>query len=316
MTFDSALHRAAVLVKSLPQAQSSKLLAQLDSTDLQTLFRKVRTLDPVAEADQLAAAGKLLEEAKTSKPLSTIETNQHHSQSDLGPFDFLLWTTEENQFNLLASEHPANIATVFTFLPTKVASAILNRFQPNVRVSILRRLCQLDDSEGQPVVILSNHLKSNLRKMLNSNNFSQVGIAVATKLLNYADPQARDSIIEHLDDQDTILATEIKNSVFEFQHFAMLSNSDIKIILKYADTSCWAPALKNANSKLRRKVLRNFAERPRTILGREIRSLKQLPSDTKQAAQTQLVQTVLQLAERGFIQIPVLHNETATRKAA
>lgn len=305
MLFESAIHRAAVLIKSLPQPQASRLLAKLDSNDLQTVFKKIRTLTNVSEPQRLSAIQKFLEAstALASKPAKSNRRKSGESPGS-GPFDFLTEVSAEIRFRILVGEHPKVVASVLSFLPTKMAATTLNSLEPETRITVLRRLCQLDEFDSQEIANISYQLKSRLNRLLNSDRCRQGGFRVATKLLSCTDSATRESLIEYLDQQDPELARDLKQQVLRFECLSQFSDADIRTILKWVDTSVWAPALKNAATPVRTKILKNMSERPREILNREIQNINALAPHFSAEAQTHVIDTCIRLAERQQIRLP------------
>ncbi len=305
MTFESAVHRAAVLIKCLPQRQASRLLAKLDAKDLQTVFKRIRTLGSISEQQRQLAIQKFLETAVTLASPSSKSTGKRSAASlAAGPFDFLCEVSDEIRFRILAGEHPGLVASVLSFLPTQLASATLNRFEPETRVTVLRRLCQLEKFDSQEIANISFQLKSRLNRLLHSDRCREGGFNVATKLLSCTDAATRESLIECLDQQDPELARELSEQVLRFENLPQFSDTDIKTILKWVDTSLWAPALKNAAMPVRKKVLKNMGRRPGDILNREIQNISELAPHFSAQAQSQVIDTCIRLAERQQIRIP------------
>lgn len=305
MSFESAIHRAAVLIKSLPQQQASRLLAKLDAQDLQTVFKRIRSLGTITEQQRQLAIQKFLETAAGLASNTTSSTGKKSATSSAaGPFDFLCEVSDEIRFRILVGEHPRLVATVLSFLPTRLASATLNSFEPETRVMVLRRLCQLEKFDAQQIANISFQLKSRLKRLLYSDRCREGGFNVATKLLSCTDAATRESLIECLDQQDPELARELNQQILRFENLSQFSDTDIKTILKWVDTSLWAPALKNASMPVRKKILKNMGERPAEILNREIQSIGELPPHFSAEAQSQVIDTCIRLAESQQIRMP------------
>ena len=305
MSFESAIHRAAVLIKSLPQQQASRLLAKLDAEDLQTVFKRIRSLGTISEQQRQLAIQKFLETAAGLASNTTSPTGKKSGTAPAaGPFDFLCEVSDEIRFHILVGEHPGLVATVLSFLPTKLASATLNSFEPETRVTVLRRLCQLEKFDAQQIANISFQLKSRLKRLLHSDRCREGGFNVATKLLSCTDAATRESLIECLDQQDPELARELNHQILRFEGLSQFSDADIKTILKWVDTSLWAPALKNASMPVRKKILKNMDERPAEILNREIQSISELAPHFSAEAHSQVIDTCIRLLESQQIRIP------------
>lgn len=304
MPFDSALHRAAVLVKSLPQKQAARLVKKLDANELQVVFKAMRNIGEQNHHGRVAALRRFCELTK-QRALEHRKSGRHElSKNSLGPFDFLVDTSDDIRHRLLRTEHPQYIATAISFLPTQVASDTLNQFEANERVAILRKLCHISQFDITSVAELSDRLQDRMQRLLNADKFERSGVEVASRLISISDAQTQMSLIDSLDHADTDLAEVILEQIVSFDQLLELSDKDIKTVLKWVDTSSWAPALKTASRLLVRKVLDNLAERPRDILRREIQNFQTEDQAIVEAARRSVMVVVLQLQERGSIQLP------------
>lgn len=304
MPFDSALHRAAILVKSLPKQQAARLVLQLDAAELQVVHNAMRNIGDQNEPDRVAALRRFYESAKRQTHTQQVSGKRKLATKNSGPFDFLIDISDSIRHQLLKVEHPKNIAIVISFLPTELASKTLNKFDPNERVAILRRLCNINKFDVSTVADLSQKLQDQMRHLLDAEKFERSGVDVASRLISAADKQTQTMLIDTLDETDSELAEIVLERVISFEELLVLSDSDIKTILKWVDTSSWAPALKTASHGLKRKILDNLNERPRDILRREIEEFQSEDPNLIDAARRNIMTTVLHLQERGAIQFP------------
>ncbi len=306
MNFASAIQRAAVLVKVLPQQQAGRLLSKLTATDLQEIFRRIRTLGNVTDEQKKAAIRQFL---KSAVDIKTRRSNSPPPEKtaqewESGPFDFLVEAEDSLRFRVLASEHPRVVATVLSLLPASLAATTLNQFESEARVSILRRLCELESIDQEEVARLAVQLHASLKQFSQTKGGQSGGIDQARRMLSCSDPSVRESLLESLQRRDPGLADELRHRLFQFDNLVRLSDQDIRIILKHVDTSLWAPALKHAALSIRKKVLLNMAVRPREILNREMQSIRQIDAYIRSAAEAQIVFECMRLAERDLITLP------------
>lgn len=309
MPFDSALHRAAVLIKCLPQRQASRLVLQLESAELQALYTRMRSVLEVPVADCVVAmkqfmAGTISENGTGEH--KTISSASHRSRFDTrlrGPFGFLLEASNSIRFQLVRNEHPRNVAVVLSFLPTDSASRLLRQFEANERVAILRRLCQIEKFEIPAVAELSKRLHEKLYKLIQAENFNRTGVDVASKLMSVVDSETRTVVLDALGQENQELGAAVQEHLLRFENIADLSDKEIKLVLDEVDTALWAPALVTASQTLKRKVLSNFNERPRSILKREIASIHLPDPGVVENAQLQIMLIVMKLHETDAIRL-------------
>jgi flagellar motor switch protein FliG len=287
------LQRAAILVKNLPKEQASKLIARLDAADLQPLFREIRHLHEQTSAALPQIINDFNRAAQALQQKADVGRGAFSDTIEGGPFEFLSETGDALRYQLLSGEHPKNIATVLAFLPPKHAVEILNLLEPSFRVSVLRRLCNSDRFVDEDVANLAFSLKSRLRKIENLQRAPRAGVQIASRLLSCTDSETREAVLQVLDQQDSEIAAQVKNSIFQFRDLVNLSSADIKSILNRVDTSLWAPALKIERPEVQHKVLENMAPGPRTMLKQEIAAIGPVDYQRAFRAQLTIVQTIL-----------------------
>lgn len=303
MTFKSAIHRAAVLVKSLPQPQAAKLLACLDAAELQQVFREIRNLDQISEQEIQLARAKFVAKAKSADG----KTSGFASLQNEAPLEFLNHVSSDIRFQLVSSEHPAIVATVVSKLTTPLALELIRRFEPVQRVSVLRRLCKREILDSKKLDSLSTRLQKRLNDMLNSDPDQQASLDVASRLLSCFDPLDRETCLEALESDDIDLAANVQSKIFQFEDVQLLPDREVRKILRWLDTSLWAPALVNSSQAIRRKIFNNMAERPRLILNREIESLAAVDAETSNLAQLKIIETVLELEANRKVSLKLSH---------
>lgn len=304
MPFDSALHRAAVLIKSLPKKQAARLVMKLDANELQVVFKEMRNIRDQDSSSRVAALRRFCESTKRQAKGHRESGRYDLTKKNSGPFEFLIDTNDDIRHRLLSAEHPQYIATVISFLPTNIASDTLNKFEANERVAILRKLCHINQFDIGTVAELSDRLQDRMRRLLNAEKYERSGVEVASRLISVSDPEMQSSLIDSLDHADADLAEVVLEQVVSFEQLQTLSDRDIKTVLKRVDTSFWAPALKTASKELLRKVLDNLSERPRDILRREIQTFQSDDPMVVDTARRSIMVIVLQLQDRGSIRFP------------
>lgn len=314
---------AAILVKCLPKRSAARIVENLQAKDLQRLTRALRTLPKVTDNELQSVVGNFVSACQqktnasvdvTSVAKSNLNANQADSTvdravsgvgtEDSNPFGFLIDATSKLRKRLLVNEHPLNTAIVLSFLPTDCAAETLNSLEPEARISVLRRLCEVDHYDSQDVSNLSLVLRSRIDKLNSGKQFNAKGVEIATRMLTCTDEDSQTQILEHLESESPELAYKLEESVFKFADLKSLPSPGIKLLLSHVDTSCWAPALKNSSLNLKMKILNNLAEAPRELLSQEIAELGPVDSLLAAQAQQKILETCLDLQSSGEIQLP------------
>lgn len=308
MTFESAIERAAVLVKSLSQDQARKLLLGLESDELQKVFQRVRSIGNISDEQKRIAIQSFLRAAKSRGRTDFRLKNP----KKLTAFEFLQDASASVVHELLKNEHPNDVAIAVTYLPAELAADTLSYFEPNSRIMVLKRICRLRTIDDRDVQNISNRIESQLEKHLAAERSEDVGMDTVTRVLSCTDPFTRTKILDQLQRHDPELGRQIEQRVFCYQDLKTWDDALIRDILPWIDTSLWAPALKTSNRVLRRKLLRCFAERPRIILKRELNSIRKIDPLIAERARGAIVREIMRLVDEGKISLP----KPGGRKAA
>ena len=320
MNRSSSLMQAAMVLNSLPKQQAAKVLSRLEPRDIATVLDAIKSLDKVSTEQRALIDSRFAEEANRYR---TEESDAGggvvNAQQSLGaaltapkrpleqvlepsnPFGFLTEVTPLVRNRLLEDEHPKNIAIVLSMLPSDMASETMTTLDPVLRVSVLKRLCEIHELHDEDVAQLNFALKRRLKKLLSARQAKTDGVDIAANLLSCADVQTRESLITHMGQSDPDLADKLEQSVLSFEKLETLSNADIKTILRNVDTSSWAPALKNATMSFQVKIYSNMAARPAEILANEIADCGDVDSVVESAARQNIIQVVMRLAREGKI---------------
>ncbi len=302
-----SLRLAAVVLKALPKAQAAKVLQRLDPPELRSLFNAVKRLGQPSYNDVESTLDAL---ESAANELRSLETNSvrgpdvRNESAAVRPFQYLKQVPTESVLQLLADEHPRNIAIVLMGLAADQASEVLKGLEPALRVSVLKRLCDNDHADSEEVAQLNFILRSRLKKQTTDDYYDTEGLAVAVKVLSCADKNTREELLIHIGQTDAELAKKLESAVFYFDDIQGLSNRDIKIVLENIDTALWAPALRRSSLAVQTHVLRNMAETPAHYLNHEISAIDVIDEQLAKYAQQQVIKTIIRLLQNGKIKAP------------
>ncbi len=118
-----------------------------------------------------------------------------------------------------------------------------------------------------------------------------------------------DERIESNDSYET--DDQANSSLAGMKRFALLSDDEIRAILKHCDTSFWAPALKNAPVAIKQKIMNCMAPAAVGLLKLEIDKLGSINKQDEKRARQGIVHTAFRLATGGQIMIEPRSNEAA-----
>ena len=323
MTQSNSLMQAAIVLNSLPAQQAAQLLSRLDSVDLKRVLTAAKQLDHIS-AEQItdclnqlksdtqrfdsAALGPDTEDIEYAKlqiekALAVEPPNLALSKKSRKPFDFLAQAIPTIRNLVLSDEHPRNIAIVLSMFEPGLASQTMKQLDPNLRISVLKRMCELDEIRDDDIIELVYALRMRYNKLVNSRQGRSAGVESAANLLSCSDAATREALLAYVSQSDPDLANTLQRSVFGIERLCQFTDSDLKTVLKNVDTSCWAPALKNASAEVIDKILNNMALAPRELLSHEIAQIGDVGSAQQDAARRNIVNAVLELSRKGKVNV-------------
>ena len=220
------------------------------------------------------------------------------------PFSFLNTVDHETKLQLLEDEHPRNIALVLSCVEPDAASNLISTLDPVLRVSVLKRICELEELDPEEIAYLGFELKSRLDKLTGLEQESALGIDVASRVLSGVDETVQYSLLAEIDQADPDMARFLKSSVVVFEDLERLDSDGLKLVLSKLDTSVLAPALKHASSSLQIRVFDVLAEKPTELLALEMDEMAPVDQSSQQSARKAVIKAMLDLSLAGRIEFP------------
>jgi len=201
----SHLHKAAVVLASLPKEQAAELLSRLDPIEAEAVAAETAKLHEIADAEQ--------EEAVREFVGTGAACLNAYSPAPIRPFLFLYDLPREILLDLLANEHPRTIAMVLSFLPAHQSAAVLAELPPEAQLSIVRRMASAIEPQREAVRDVERAMK---RRLYDSESLASGnrGIARVVGMLNVLDPAAERRLLAELSESDPKLVHEIRRVMF------------------------------------------------------------------------------------------------------
>ncbi len=87
------------------------------------------------------------------------------------------------------------------------------------------------------------------------------GVEAAAKLINQVDRHTERNVFGKLEEDDNELAEKIRNLLFVFEDILTLGDRELQLVIREADQTDLALALRGAPPELREKIMANMSER-------------------------------------------------------
>ncbi|MBN2296264.1 MAG: flagellar motor switch protein FliG [Pirellulales bacterium] len=316
----SDIRKAAVLLMSMPQNDAAKLLARLDSAQVEAVSIEIAKLsditgeeqesviqefaqsNPTALSDRsggLEVAKSLVEQALGKQAGSTLD-NVRQSIEAL-PFGFLQKVDSQNLLTFIIDEHPQTIALILSHVPPTQAADIISGLPAERQLSVVRRVATMSQTSPEIIQEVERGLENRMASVMSQQFEKAGGVGSVAEMLNVIDRTTERSLLENLAQEDPDLVEEIRRLMFVFEDITKFSDRDIQSVLKNVESSQWAMALKGASEELKEKILNNMSKRASDMLREEMDYLGPVRLSNVEQVQQQIVDIIRTLEDTGEI---------------
>ena len=314
------IHKAAILLMSLPKDQAAQLLGKLDARQLEAVSIHIAKLGTVGGDEQeqiiqefaqanpgamtgstggLEVAKGLVEQALGKAAGATLD-NVRQSIEAL-PFGFLQKVDSQNLLTFIVDEHPQTIALVLSHVPPSQAADILSGLSAERQMAVIRRIAAMGQTSPEIIHEVEKGLEHRMASVMSQQFENAGGVASVAEILNVIDRSTERSLLENLAQQDPDLVEEIRRLMFVFEDITKFADRDIQTVLKNVESSQWAMALKGASDELKEKILGNMSKRASALLVEEMEYLGPVRASSVEQVQQQIVDIIRRLEDAGEI---------------
>ena len=316
----SELHKAAVLLMSLPEDDAAQIVGRLDPKQVELVTVEIAKLRGVSSEEQesvirefadanpnaLAIGGggidlakSLVEKALGKNAEGTL--NSVRQQIEALPFGFLSKVDSQNLLAFIADEHPQTIALIMSHVPPGQAAEIIKGLPSDRQLAVIRRVAAMGQTNPEIIKEVERGLENRMSSLMNQSFQKAGGVPRVAQILNVVDRATERALMETLAQENGELVEEIRRLMFVFEDILRLDNKQIQTLLKNVETAQWAMALKGASPELKQKVLGNMSQRAGEMLSEEIEFLGAVKRSAVEQAQQQIVDIVRLLEDSGQI---------------
>ncbi|RIK87962.1 MAG: flagellar motor switch protein FliG [Planctomycetota bacterium] len=315
------LHKAAVLLTSLPEEDAAAILARLDPKQVESVSIEIAKLRSVSADEQeqvilqfasanpgAAAEAGGLERAKSlvSKALGKNASGTLDSirQSIEGvPFAFLRTIDSQNILTYVNDEHPQTIALILSHLPPASGAAILAGLPADRQIAVVQRIANMGQTSPDIIREVEHGLERRMSSVMSQSFENAGGVASVAEMLNVSDRATERAILENLAQEAPELVEEIRRLMFVFEDLARFTDKDMQIVLKNVETSQWATALKGSSNELKEKVFKNMSSRAADLLREEMGYLGAVKLSVVEQKQQEIVDVIRRLEDSGELEL-------------
>jgi flagellar motor switch protein FliG len=206
----SGLHKAAVMLTSLPEREAALLLAKLGPKQVNVVLNEIAKLGPTDVAEQAGIVNELANAIPSPFVIGSgkqVVLDRLRRQIGSVPFGFLHQLDNQSLLALLVDEQPQTIAVVACHLRPVQRADIVAGLPPEQQLAVIRRIANM--SETSPALIRDIE-KGLADSVLNQRRENVGGINCVAEIFSFIDRQAAEGLLERLAYQDATLADELR----------------------------------------------------------------------------------------------------------
>ncbi|UOD35047.1 flagellar motor switch protein FliG [Deferribacteraceae bacterium V6Fe1] len=319
----TGIKKAAMLLITLGEELSSKILGELDDDEVQDISREIaltKMVDPdtmeavVEEFYNMLLAKKFISKGGLDYAKSVLTKS-------LGPerarkiidrltklleqssgFEFLTKIEPKQLAKFIQNEHPQTIALILAHLDPSQAAESLAELPEDLKAEVAIRIANLQDISPSVVKTLSKVLEERFES-ISSYNVEVGGVKSVAEIFNRMDRTASKQTLERLEKDAPELVASIRDMMFVFEDIKRLGQQAIQEILKRADKNTLTLALKGADEELKNRFFESMSKRAVETMKEEMDYMGPVKLKDVEKAQHEIVEIVRELDEEGVVSI-------------
>ena len=214
----------------------------------------------------------------------------------------------------LAQEHPQTAAVVLSKFPPERAALVLNRLAPEAAQEIVLGLATTGSLDHRVIDAIADATGRDVLAALGNDSSGEAAAADrAGAIMDYTSPAIRDEILGRIGDGHPTMAADIRRRMFTVEDIpARVPKIAVAAIVRTLDQDVLLKALsslRSTNPEVAEFLLGNISSRIAAQLQEDLAELPEIRQKDGEAAQTDLIKTIRNLAARGEIEVTDPHEE-------
>lgn len=314
---------AAVMMMLLDEDQTTHILSALEPHELRLLGEKMVQLgeigpDVIASAitgfvektekmglvvhDRVGQVRTMMHraigEVKTENMMRRIAPAAPGQTSSL---ELARWLTPDALIPLVKGEHPQAIAVLLIQLDPEVAAAVMHGLPPEVQPEIVHRIATLGPVAPHALEMLEEVLSRRISEAHGERPLQMGGAREAAQIINSIGKVAEKHVMGALTKRDKVLARQIEEEMFKFEHLFVLDPQAMGTLLRDVPNEQLIDALKGISEDEREVFFRAMSSRAADGVRDEIAARGRVKLADVVTAQKAVVAVARKLAADGTI---------------
>ena len=319
----SGSSQAAILLMALGEEEAATILKHMKPEEVQAVGEAMAAINGVTQEqigetlDQFInrvrnESSLGLESAKYFKSTLTRALGKDKATSVLASMDpmdddsglsSLQWMDPRVVAKIIVKEHPQIIATVLSQLKSQQAGAVLDLLPDDVRADIMMRIVKLDKVHPAALADLNEIIQELFENNATIELSGLGGVSTVADILNNVSKEAEEQILVAIEEQDSDVVAQIKESMFIFENLLAVTDRDTQTLMRDLSNEDLIMALKGASAEMQDKIFRNMSSRAAEMLKDDLEAKGPVRLTEVETAQRSILTAAKQAAEDGKISL-------------
>lgn len=318
----SGPEKAAILILSLSEEQSSKLFGMMDDEEILEISQIISSLGRISPnvierlfidfAEQMSSTNAVVGSHDSTERL-LLKSGMNQDKIDAimeeirGPAGRTMWeklgnVNEEVLANFLQKEYPQTVAVVLSKISTDHAARVLGQFPDSFAIEVIQRMLRMETVQKE----ILDEVEKTLRKEFMSNlarTQRRDSHEVVAEIFNNLERSVESRFMEELERMVPDSAEKIRSLMFTFEDLGKLDPASVQTLIRAADKEKLPIALKGATETMRDLFFSNMSERAAKIMKEDMAAMGPVRLKDVEEAQQYIVNVAKDLEARGEIVI-------------
>ena len=313
--------KAAILMLSLGEEQSSKLFAMMDDEEIKEISQTMASLGTVNSsvverlfvefADQISTTGSLVGSLESTERLLLKTLNKDRVEMIMeeirGPAGRTMWdklgnVNETVLANYLKNEYPQTVAVVLGKIKPDHAARVLSLLPENFAMEVIMRLLRMEAVQKEVLDGVEKTLRTEFMSNL-ARTARRDAHELMADIFNNLDRNAESRFMSALEERNREAAERIKALMFTFEDLVRVDTAGIQTLLRSVEKDKLAVALKGGSETVKDLFFKNMSERAGKMLKEDMDAMGPVRLRDVDQAQSMIVTMAKELAASGQIVI-------------
>ena len=320
----SGLEKAAILLRSLGDAEAAEILKLMGPKEVQKVGEAMAVMTNINRDDLDTILGEFHNEVgdMTELGVGNEDYLRNVLVSALGEdkagniidrilmghnakgLETLKWMEPRAIAEIIRLEHPQIISIILSYLEADQGAAVLQALPENMRTDILLRVATLDGIQPSALYELDEMLEKQFAGNTDSIKSSGVGgLKTAANILNFMDSTYEAPLMESVKQVDEEIGDQIQDLMFVFDNLIDVDNRGIQSLLREVSSENLIVALKGADESIKEKILSNMSKRAAEMLRDDLETKGPVRVSEVEGAQKEILTIARRMADSGEINL-------------